>query len=459
MIADKLKKSVLQAAIQGKLTQQLSTDGDAKDLLEKIRAEKNKLISEGKLKADKTLPPIQAEEIPFDIPENWQWVRLGEILKFAQYGTAKKSQKNGLMPVLRMGNLQDGKIVWKNLAYTSDEGDMKNYKLVANDILFNRTNSIELVGKVAIYKGEREAIFAGYLIRLQSILTNNDFLNFLMQSAHYKNFCYSVQTRGVSQSNINAEKLKNFLIPLPPLAEQKRIVERVEKIFSEIEQLAKAETELDALEKNFPRRMKNSILQAAIQGKLTEQFPSDGNAKELLKQIRTEKNKKLPPIQADELPFDIPKNWTWCRLGEICTLSQGQKISNKALPYLDARYLRGLKEKNIMTAGNFVETGMKVILVDGENSGEVFTIWKSGYLGSTFRILNFPNCVDENFLNYFIDSKKELYRKNKKGSAIPHLNKTLFALTLFPLPPLAEQKRIVERVEKIFSEIELLESE
>ena len=114
MIADKLKKSILHAAIQGKLTQQLSTDGDANDLINQIRAEKSKLIADKKIKPDKPLPPITADEIPFDIPQNWCWCRLGDILKFVQYGTAKKSQKNGLMPVLRMGNLQDGKIDFKN---------------------------------------------------------------------------------------------------------------------------------------------------------------------------------------------------------------------------------------------------------------------------------------------------------------------------------------------------------
>jgi len=230
MIADNLKKSILQAAIQGKLTEQISTDGDAIDLLNQIRAEKSKLIAEGKIKSEKILPPIQPDEIPFDIPKNWQWVRLGEILKFVQYGTAKKSKKNGVIPVLRMGNLRNGKIDFKNLVYTSDENDIKNYNLQPEDILFNRTNSVELVGKTAIYNGERNAIFAGYLIRLQTIFTNNYFLNFLMQSTYYKNFCYLVQTRGVSQSNINAEKLKKFLVPLPPLAEQERIVERLEEL-------------------------------------------------------------------------------------------------------------------------------------------------------------------------------------------------------------------------------------
>ena len=293
MFADRLKKSLLQAAIQGQLTEQLPTDGDARDLLRKIRVEKTKLIADKKIKAENSLPPVTNDEIPFDIPDNWCWVHLGEVCSLMQYGTSKKSQLQGRIPVLRMGNLQNGKIDYSSLVYSSDEGDIEAYSLDFNDILFNRTNSAELVGKTSIYKGERKAIFAGYLVRLKTVLINNDFLNIVMQSPYYKEFCYSVMGRGVSQANISAEKLKIFLLPLPPLAEQKRIVEKLDVLLSEVDKLAKDERELTELEETFPRRMSNSLLQAAIQGKLTEQLPSDGDARDLLKKIRVEKVKLI----------------------------------------------------------------------------------------------------------------------------------------------------------------------
>ena len=487
MFADKLKKSVLQAAIQGKLTEQLSTDGDAKDLLKQIRAEKSKLIAEGKIKSEKILPPIQPDEIPFDIPKNWQWVRLGEILKFVQYGTAKKSKKNGVIPVLRMGNLRNGKIDFKNLVYTSDENDIKNYNLQPEDILFNRTNSVELVGKTAIYNGERNAIFAGYLIRLQTIFTNNYFLNFLMQSTYYKNFCYLVQTRGVSQSNINAEKLKKFLVPLPPLVEQKRIVERLEKIFAEVELLAESERELDNLQKNFPRRMKNSILQAAILGKLTEQLSTDGDARELLKKIREEKSKLisegkikaekiLPSIQPYEIPFDIPKNWQWIRLGEICEYIQ----RGKSPKYSTVKKYPVIAQKCNQTTGfcidkaKFIEPDSIKSYSDERFLQDNDLLWNSTGLGTVGRmaiyetsknpyelavadshvtvIRPFKNFVANKFIfNYIISPAiQENIETMVSGST---KQKELATQTvkelLIPLPPLAEQKRIVERLEEL----------
>ena len=227
---DKLKKSLLQQAIQGQLTKQLTTDGDAKDLLEKIREEKSKLIAEGKIKKEKNLPPISTEEIPFDIPKNWQWTYVGDVCINIQYGTSKKSESSGKIPVLRMGNIQDGRINYDNLVYTSDESDIARCNLEKNDLLFNRTNSRELVGKTAIYKAEFPAIYAGYLIRITPLKIDGDYLNFVMQSQYFGEYCRKVKYDAIGQSNINSQKLKNFSFPMPPLAEQKRIVERLDEL-------------------------------------------------------------------------------------------------------------------------------------------------------------------------------------------------------------------------------------
>ena len=153
-------------------------------------------------------------------------------------------------------------------------------------------------------------------------------------------------------------------------------------------------------------------------------------------------------------PYSIPETWQWTTLEKVCELAQGEKLSDKKFPYLDVKYLRGKTDKNLIDSGNFISEGSKVILVDGENSGEIFTVFENGYLGSTLRELKIFENVDATFFQYFVSTKKELYRKNKKGSAIPHLNKNLFYSTIFPLPPLDEQKRIVTLLDKIFSKLD-----
>ena len=227
-----LRKSILQQAVQGKLTARDPSDEPASELLKRIQAEKAKLIAEGKIKKEKTLPVISNDDQPFDIPETWTWTSIAETCTNIQYGTSEKSAPSGKVAVLRMGNLQGGKIDYSNLVYTSNDYDIERCHLEYNDLLFNRTNSKELVGKTAIYKAEIPAIYAGYLIRVTPILIDSDYLNYVMQSHFFKKYCLAVKTDAIGQSNINAEKLKRFVFPLPPLAEQKRIVERVEELLA-----------------------------------------------------------------------------------------------------------------------------------------------------------------------------------------------------------------------------------
>ncbi len=249
-----LKKSILQEAVQGKLVPQDPTDEPAPILLERIRAEKQKLIAEGKIKKDKHESIIFRRdnshyekldgiehcidgEIPFDIPDSWAWTSVGEVCTNIQYGSSQKSSLTGKIAVLRMGNLQNGRIVLDKLVYTSDSKEIAKYPLEYNDLLFNRTNSKELVGKVAIYKSEIPAIYAGYLVRLHPLLIDSDYLNYVMQSQYYWIYCQNVRSDAIGQSNINAEKLKRFIFPLPPLQEQKRIANQISCAMSKIEHL------------------------------------------------------------------------------------------------------------------------------------------------------------------------------------------------------------------------------
>ena len=229
---DKLRKSILQQAVPGKLTERDPSDEPAIELLDRIRAEKAKLIAEGKIKKEKIIPVISEEDQLFDIPDTWTWTTIADTCTNIQYGTSEKSAPSGKVAVLRMGNLQGGKIDYSNLVYTSNDYDIERCHLEYNDLLFNRTNSKELVGKTAIYKAEIPAIYAGYLIRVTPIMIDSDYLNYVMQSHFFKKYCLAVKTDAIGQSNINAEKLKRFVFPLPPLAEQKRIVARVEDLLA-----------------------------------------------------------------------------------------------------------------------------------------------------------------------------------------------------------------------------------
>lgn len=234
---DKLRKSILQQAVQGKLTERDPSDEPAIELLDRIRAEKAKLIAEGKIKKEKIISAISGEDQPFDIPGTWTWTTIADTCTNIQYGTSEKSAPSGKVAVLRMGNLQGGKIDYSNLLYTSNDYDIERCHLEYNDLLFNRTNSKELVGKTAIYKAEIPAIYAGYLIRVTPIMIDSDYLNYVMQSHFFKKYCLAVKTDAIGQSNINAEKLKRFAFPLPPLAEQKRIVARVEELLATCDML------------------------------------------------------------------------------------------------------------------------------------------------------------------------------------------------------------------------------
>jgi type I restriction enzyme S subunit len=207
---------------------------------------------------------------------------LGDISFDLKYGTSEKSNSVGKIAVLRMGNITNtGTIDYANLVYSSNDEDMKQYKLLKNDLLFNRTNSSEWVGKTAIYKKEQNAIYAGYLIRIRPLLISSDYLNSVMNSNYYRNWCYHVKTDAVSQSNINDQKLSQLMIPIPPLEEQCKIVAEIKKWISLIDTLEADTTDL----RTIITRTKSRILELAIHGKLVPQDPNDEPAIELLKRI------------------------------------------------------------------------------------------------------------------------------------------------------------------------------
>ena len=415
------------------------------------------------------------EEIPFEIPVGWEWCRLRDVIYPPKYGTSSKSLSYGDVPVLRMGNIQDGKVVYDKLVFSNNVEDNRKYILQDGDLLFNRTNSAELVGKTAIFKGNRHVIYAGYLILLRPIKTNSEYLNYIFSSPYVRSYCKEVKTIGVQQCNINAEKISQLLVPIAPFEEQMRIVDKIKEVLPGVDKYSISQYNLDSLNVSLSECLKKSILQEAIQGKLVPQIAEEGTAKELLEQIKKEKqklvkegklkksalttsvifrgddNKYYEQIGSEvteiELPFDFPSTWSIARLNAVCQLSDGLKTVGKQC-LLDAKYLRGKSSETIAEQGKLVYKGDNIMLVDGENSGEVFIVPQDGYMGSTFKLLWISSSMYEPYVLAFLQFYKETLRNSKKGAAIPHLNKELFYGLIIGIPPLQEQRRVVQKIEQ-----------
>ena len=292
-LLDQFRQSVLAAAFRGDLTADWRAQNPdvepAEKLLERIRINRLPKASSSKQreKISKIYDFQEVGEVP-DLPDSWRSTYLEKLAESLNYGTSAKSAPSGEVPVLRMGNLQGGEIDWDNLVYSSNEGEINKYSLKPYTVLFNRTNSPELVGKTSIYRGQRAAIFAGYLIRINNFEElDPEYLNYYLNSNYAKAMCWRVKTDGVSQSNINAQKLGKFEIPFCSLQEQQKIVQKVDRYFACIRAIEKYyqdnHTNLNSLDQ--------SILAKAFRGQLVTQDTNDEPASVLLERIRAEREK------------------------------------------------------------------------------------------------------------------------------------------------------------------------
>ena len=382
------------------------------------------------------------ENVPFEVPESWCWVSLSDVCNVARGGSPRPikeyltDDKNGINWI-KIGDAdKDGKYINSTKEKISPSGISKSRMVYKGDFLL--TNSMSF-GRPYILNIDG-CIHDGWLVISPIPKTYDpEFLYYLLSSG----FAYSQFTEAASGgvvSNLNSDKVGNSLFPLPPQSEQKRIVSELEKLFEAIRLIDNNKL----LIRHNIEQIRSKILELAISGKLVHQNTSDEPAIELLKRI----NPAYKP--ADNRHYEnLPETWEEVELGAICQLFDGKKVTDKELINLDVKYLRGSKEGDKLSSGKYVPKDALMILVDGENSGEVFITPHDGYQGSTFKQLNISPELNRDYVLLLILHSRELLKDNKVGSAIPHLNKKLFKLIHIPIPPYNEQERIVQTVRTI----------
>ena len=489
MDGKQLRNSILQWAIQGKLVPQDPNDEPASVLLERIREEKARLVKEKKIKRDKNESIIYRgddnsyyekiasgkvicidDEIPFDLPQSWKWTRLGNVFELRSgqdFPPEKYNDKSKGTPYITGASNIDGNSIVQNrwTEYPSVLAPKGCLLLVCKG---------SGVGKMC-YMSLAQAHIAR---QIQAIIpfTPNITIEFLRIAIECRLNEITSQANGVIPG-IAREATLHFLLPVPPLKEQNRIVGKIKRIDPLVSKYSKCEQELEYINSSISSFLRKSILQKAIQGRLAEQSETDEPASVLLERIKAEKEKLVKAgllkksalqdtvifkgddnkyyeqidgqlIEA-ECDMQFPHSWQLCRLSFICQLIDGTKKEGKQI-CLDAKYLRGKSEGSILERGKFVNKGDIIILVDGENSGEVFTVPIDGYMGSTFKQLWVSDALNIQYVLYVIRFYKEMLRNSKKGAAIPHLNKQLFYDIIVGIPPIEEQSRIVARIDQLF---------
>ena len=439
-----LRQKILDLAIHGKLVPQDPNDEPASVLLERIRAEKERLIKEGKIKRPKktkeTSDKPHYENVPFEVPSSWVWTTLGEIGNWQSGATPSRLRKDyygGNIPWLKTGDLNDG--------YISDIPEyITETALKETSVKLNPKDSVLIamygatIGKVGILSFPATTNQA--CCACTDYLVKKMYLFYFLLANREK---FIAMGGGGAQPNISKEKIVSTLIPLPPKQEQSRIVEGIEHWLSLVDCIEKNK---DNLQRTI-KEAKSKILTLAIHGKLVPQDPTDEPASELLKRI----NPKAEIISDNGHYQKLPEGWCITPMQTLCALVDGEKQNGIERINLDVKYLRGEREAKVLTSGKYTAANTLLILVDGENSGEVFRAPVDGYQGSTFKQLSIHEEMYTDYVLQVINLHRKTLKENKVGSAIPHLNKKLFKAINVPIPPYEEQKRIVNAINQTFT--------
>lgn len=490
-----LKRKVLDAAVRGELTEQLAEDGTAKDLLMQISDEKRRLIAEGKIKKEKALPAISDEEIPFEIPENWEWVRLGDLGLFRKGPFGSSLTKSMFIPKSETAIkvYEQKNAIQKNAAigdyYISREyfdTNMRGFEIKAGDIIVSCAGT---VGETYVLPQNMEqGIINQALMRIRLFPSINlDY--FLLYFDYVLKGTAQSNSKGTAIVNIPPfEVFKKFLVPFPPLAEQHRIVKRIDDAFHQLDELKKLQ---DAYSSNLDA-LRKKVIEEGIKGNLTERQAEDGTAAELLKEIEAEKQelikagkikkeKPLPEITEEEKPFEIPENWVWVRLSDLVVKNIKR---GKAPKYSDTGNTLVFAQKCNLKAGGinlnlayhlnedilsrypedeFLQDGDIIINCTGTGTlGRIGIFHESDRIDmmkivpdSHITTVRSSNKISSQYLYYYLKSIQKTIEEVGEGSTNQKELKPLSIMSLMiPLPPLAEQRRIVKRIDDVLMLLE-----
>ena len=489
MTPQELKSSILQLAIQGKLVEQRPEEGTGEELYRRIQAEKKRLIQEGKIKKEKPLPEIAEDEVPFEIPEGWKWAYLGELFL---HNTGKAQNSSGSNKGVVRKFITTSNLYWnrfdlskvKEMPFTEQE--LERCTAQKGDLLVCEGGDC---GRAAIWNYDEKVCIQNHVHRIRPYKEVS--IEYFYYLFYLYKFTGRLKGHGVAIQGLSSEAIHKVLCPLPPLAEQKRIVAKIEELLPYLDRYEKAWNRLEEFNRRFPADMQKSILQMAIQGNLVEQRPEEGTGEELYQQIQAEKQalikagkikkeKPLPEIAEDEVPFEIPEGWKWCRLLDLCSLigdidhNMPKSVDkNHGVLFLSAKDL--LDDGSINYTDNVkyisnedydrLSRKVKPQLGDIVYSRIGACLGKARTVKSEVKFLVSYSCciirsiqIDVDYLRYYLESPIILAHsvKARQSIGVPDLGMGEIKKYFIALPPLAEQKRIVERLEELLPVCERL---
>ena len=471
MDTKKLRQKILDLAIRGKLVPQNPNDEPASVLLERIRAEKEQLIKEGKIKRSKKSVASDTshyENVPFEVPESWCWVKVADISSVIAYGVSESAKSEGKFKLLRISDIQDNVVNWNTVPYTDyPESKSENYILQAGDILFARTGAT--VGKSYIVDETvpKNAIYASYLIKVRvSDMISPRYVKYFFESGFYWEQIAN-NSVGVGQPNVNGGSLGNLWVPIPPIREQRRIVDKLESWCLIIDKIS---VNQELMTKQVGE-LRSHILDLALSGKLVPQETCDEPAKELLKRI----NPIFSPTDNRHYA-NVPETWEVVALKDVTEIITGSTPSKSVPAYYSGDV--PFYKPNDLDQGRHVRTASEHLSQQGKEISRsipsnsiavccIGSIGKCGYIeheGVTNQQINtiIPNeAIFPLYLFYFCNSTSFIDKLKSQSSAvtIPIVNKSKLSTIQIPLPPISEQKRIVNAIETILHKLDIIVGE
>lgn len=468
--AQALREKILDLAMRGKLVKQDPNDEPANVLLEKIKAEKVELVKEGKIKKSKALPEITEDEKPFDIPDSWEWVRLGDVLLNTIGGgtPSKKNQDywNGKIPWISVKDVHKDEL---EITETQDTISTMGLKNSSTNLI--KANTLIAVMRMAVGRIGVVKMNACINQDLRALITSKNFCDqYLLYIYSHLNF----ETSGITVKGLKINALLETIIPLPPLSEQSRIAAKIAQLFALLRKVESSTQQYAKLQ----TLLKSKVLDLAMRGKLVEQDPNDEPASVLLEKIKAEKeqlikekkikkSKPLPPITDDEKPFEIPDSWEWVRLGEVNTYIGKNLHPEKTPEQLFELYSVPIYETNSpeITSGKEIKSNKQTVIPDDillcKINPRINRVWRVGNytnyknIASTEWIVVRQSQLLPDYLRYVLMSPyfRKLLQSNVSGvgGSLTRAKPVLVKKYVIPIPPLSEQSRISLKIAHLFT--------